>query len=69
MRMPIDRSKCVVLQNPKTIEFEIVRTTLIPCLLKMAQHTKKEPIPQKFFEISDVCLLDPDSETGAVNIR
>lgn len=45
MRLPVNTSECVVVSNPKTIEFEIVRTSLIPCLLKIAQLTKKEPIP------------------------
>lgn len=69
MRRRVDPTECVVLTNPKTVEFEIVRTSLLPCLLKMATHTKKEPIPQKFFEISDICVLDPASETGAKNSR
>lgn len=69
MRRAVDPAEAVILSNPKTIEFEIVRTSLLPCLLKMATHTRKEPIPQKFFEVSDVCVLDPASDTGSKNIR
>lgn len=62
--------ECVRLSNPKTIEFEMVRTSLIPGLLKCLQGNKKEPIPQKVFELSDcVVLADDKSETGATNIR
>lgn len=33
------------------------------------QENKKESIPQKVFEISDCCVLQPGSETGARNVR
>lgn len=55
--------------NPKTLEFEIVRTSLLPCLMKCLQGNRKEPIPQKIFELSDCVRLDPASETGATNVR
>ena len=69
MRQEVDLSECVQLSNPKTIEFEVVRTTLLPGLLKCLKENKKEPIPQKLFEISDCCVLDPGSETGSKNVR
>ena len=69
MRQEVDFSECVQLSNPKTIEFEIVRTTLMPGLLKCLQYNRKNPIPQKVFEISDCVVLDPASETGAKNVR
>ena len=34
MRQEVNLKECVQLSNPKTIEFEIVRTTLLPGLLK-----------------------------------
>ena len=46
-----------------------MRTSLVPGLLNCLQGNKKEPIPQKLFEISDCCVLDPESETGAKNVR
>lgn len=61
--------ECVVLSNPKTVEFEIVRTTLMPGLLKCLQFNKKNSIPQKAFEISDCVVLDGTSDTGARNVR
>ena len=69
MRQEVDLSECVQLSNPKTIEFEIVRTTLLPGLLKCLKENKKEQLPQKLFEISDCCVLDGESETGAKNVR
>ena len=61
--------ECVQLSNPKTQEFEIVRTSLMPGLLKCLNFNRKNPIPQKVFEISDCVVLDPESDTGARNVR
>lgn len=69
MRLPVDLDQAVQLSNPKTIEFEIVRTSLLPGLLKCLNQNKKESIPQKVFEVSDCVVLDPSTETGARNTR
>ena len=61
--------ECVQLSNPKTQEFEIVRTSLMPGLLKCLSYNRKNPIPQKVFEISDCVIQDPESDTGAKNVR
>lgn len=42
------------ISNPKTLEFQVVRTTLIPGLLKTISSNKQLPLPLKLFEISDV---------------
>jgi len=69
LNLPIDADQCVTLANPKTLEYEMVRTSMIPGLLMTLQENKKEQIPQKVFEISDCSVLMPDSETGARNVR
>lgn len=69
MRQKIDLDECVTVGNPKTLEFEQVRTSLIPGLLKTLKENKNEPIPQKVFEISDCVVLDQTTDTGAKNIR
>jgi phenylalanyl-tRNA synthetase beta chain len=69
MRLPTDLNECVQVGNPKTLEFEMVRTTLIPGLLKTLKENKNEPIPQKVFEISDCVVLSNETDTGAVNVR
>lgn len=53
----------------KTAEFEVFRTSLIPCILKTIEKNQKSPLPIKLFEISDVVLLDEKCETGAYNRR
>ncbi|XP_059053514.1 phenylalanine--tRNA ligase beta subunit [Achroia grisella] len=57
------------ISNPKTLEFQVVRTVLLPGLLKTLASNKKMPLPLKLFEISDVVLLDKTAETGARNCR
>ncbi|XP_043286852.1 phenylalanine--tRNA ligase beta subunit [Venturia canescens] len=59
----------VTISNPKTLEFQVARTCLLPGLLKTLAANKKMPLPLRLFEVSDVVLLDPDSECGARNER
>mmetsp|Transcript_17696 Transcript_17696/g.12629 ORF Transcript_17696/g.12629 Transcript_17696/m.12629 type:complete len:204 (+) Transcript_17696:490-1101(+) len=69
LRKELDFNECVQIANPKTIEFEIVRTHLTPGLLKTFFGNSKEPLPQRIFEVSDVVTLDPTAETNARNHR
>ena len=46
----------VHVSNPKTYEFQVCRTALLPGLLKTCQANKKLPLPIKLFEISDVVM-------------
>jgi phenylalanyl-tRNA synthetase beta chain len=50
----------VSLSNPANQEYEVVRTTLLPGLLKTLQHNKSASFSNgfKLFEISDVVLVD-----------
>ncbi|KAF7292377.1 Phenylalanyl-tRNA synthetase subunit beta [Mycena chlorophos] len=64
-----DGKTAVKIANPKTLEFQIVRTTLIPGLLKTIRENKAHPLPIKVFETSDVVVKDPKRERQARNIR
>lgn len=44
LRRPFNANEAVQLANPKTIEFEIVRTSLIPGLLKVLQSNTDESV-------------------------
>ncbi|KAG7309947.1 hypothetical protein JYU34_004463 [Plutella xylostella] len=55
--------------NPKTLEFQVVRTTLLPGLLKTLAANRGLPLPVRLFELSDVVLRDDSAECGAVNAR
>ena len=45
MRQEVNYSECVQISNPKALEFQIVRTSLLPGLMKCLQGNKGEPIP------------------------
>ena len=69
-------SAAVSLSNPANVEYQVVRTTLLPGLLKTLQHNKSASFTAgfKLFEISDVVLPDNEhvvAETivGAKNVR
>jgi hypothetical protein len=64
-----DGTKVVRLANPKTLEYQVVRTSLLPGLLKTVRENKAHPLPLKVFETSDVVIKDPDAERQARNIR
>ncbi|KAL8276470.1 hypothetical protein RQP46_011120 [Phenoliferia psychrophenolica] len=59
----------VVLANPKTIEYQIVRTSLLPGLLKTLRENRKHVLPIRIFEVSDVVVKDPTQERQARNVR
>ncbi len=53
----------VKLANPVSADYSIIRTNLLPSLLKNLAVSKHHVYPQKMFEISDVITLNEDSET------
>ncbi len=69
LRRPI--GPAVSLSNPANIEYEVVRTTLIPGALKTLAHNKSisHKVGVKLFEISDIVNAVPTSDIGAVNHR
>ncbi|XP_015120127.1 phenylalanine--tRNA ligase beta subunit [Diachasma alloeum] len=64
-----DKIPAVTISNPKTLEFQVARTCLLPGLLKTISANKKMPLPLKLFEVSDVVLKDKKAECGARNER
>ena len=55
---------CVKLVNPVSNEFTIMRTRLLPTLMKNLTDNRHESFPQKLFEVSDVVTLNNNRETG-----
>jgi|UniRef100_A0ACD5XND2 phenylalanyl-tRNA synthetase beta chain len=64
-----DGNKAVIIGNPRTSEFEVVRTSLMSCLLKTLKHNIDHPRPIKIFEVGDVVTLDTSCDVGASNNR
>ncbi|XP_077205029.1 phenylalanine--tRNA ligase beta subunit [Paroedura picta] len=69
MGIDISATKAVHIANPKTAEFQVARTTLLPGLLKTIAANRKMPLPLKLFEISDIVVKDPAKDVGARNHR
>jgi phenylalanyl-tRNA synthetase beta chain len=76
LQCPILEDHAVSLSNPANIEYQVVRTTLLPGLLKTLQHNKSASFSNgfKLFEISDVVVVDKEhvvTETivGTKNVR
>jgi len=64
-----DGKTAVRLANPKTAEYQVVRTTLLPGLLKTIRENKHHSLPIKIFEVSDVAFKAPELERKSRNER
>ncbi|KAL6414831.1 phenylalanyl-tRNA synthetase beta chain [Ilyonectria robusta] len=64
-----DGNTVVRLANPKTAEYQVVRSTLLPGLLKTIRENKGHSVPMKIFEVSDVVFKDESLERRARNER
>lgn len=64
-----DGKTAVRLANPKTAEYQVVRTSLLPGLLKTIRENKKHSVPIKVFEAADVSFKAPELERKARNER
>lgn len=64
-----DKTQAVVLENPKTLEYQVVRTSLLPGLLKTIRENRKHSLPVKVFEVSDIVTKNEALERRAENHR
>ncbi|KAF8165223.1 hypothetical protein B0H34DRAFT_688366 [Crassisporium funariophilum] len=64
-----DGNTAIKIANPKTLEFQVVRTSLIPGLLKTIRENRSHALPIKIFETSDVVFKDVSRERQARNER
>lgn len=69
LRQPLENSGAVHIANPKTLDFQVARTCLLPGILRTLSANRKMPLPMKLFEISDVVLKDASRDVGAKNLR
>jgi len=66
MRQKVGRA--VKLANPVSMEYSIIRESLLPGLMKNLMDNKHESYPQRLFEVSDVIKIDEKVETGTVRL-
>lgn len=64
-----DKFTAVIVGNPRSADFEAVRTSLLPGMLKTIAHNKDHPKPIKIYEVGDVAILDKLKDVGAINRR
>lgn len=69
LRQVDDNKTAVKLENPKTFEYQVVRTTLLPGLLKTVRENRKHSLPIKVFECGDIVLKKDNIERKAINQR
>jgi phenylalanyl-tRNA synthetase beta chain len=64
-----DGKTAIRLQNPKSAEYQIVRTSLLPGLLKTIKENRHHALPLRLFEVSDVGFKDLSRERKTRNER
>lgn len=69
MGKKIEDVNAVHIANPKTAEFQIARTSLLPGVLKTLYHNKGMPLPLRLFEMGDIVRQDPTKDVGSRNER
>lgn len=57
-----DDPRAIQISNPKTLDFQVGRTTLLPGLLRSVANNKKNKVPFKFFELGDVLFHDTEGD-------
>lgn len=62
-----DGKTAVQLANPKTLEYQVVRTSLLPGILKTIRENRKHSLPIKVFEAADVVFKNEKLERKAFN--
>lgn len=63
-------TEAILLENPKSLEYQLVRTSLLPGLLKTLRENRKHSLPLRLFEVSDVGFKDEsEKERCARNER
>ncbi|KAL5108206.1 Phenylalanine--tRNA ligase beta subunit [Taenia crassiceps] len=65
----LESQPAVYIGNPKTLDFQVVRTTLLPGLLSTLSNNRSLPLPLKLFEVQDVVLKDSSKDVGCRNNR
>ncbi|CAI8508226.1 unnamed protein product [Hanseniaspora opuntiae] len=69
LRQKDNGDKVVELANPKTAEYQVVRTTLLPGILKTVKENRKHTLPIRVFETGDVVFKNLEMERKAYNER
>jgi phenylalanyl-tRNA synthetase beta chain len=64
-RMEIPEVPLCETENPKMEAYDSLRNWLLPSVMEILSFNKHHPYPQNLFEVDDVVVIDPTTETGA----
>jgi len=64
-----DGKTAAIVGNPAALDFQVVRSSLLPGVLRTLGHNKDAALPVRLFEVGDVVLLDGSHDVGARNVR
>jgi phenylalanyl-tRNA synthetase beta chain len=68
-RMEMPEEPLCETENPKMEAYDSLRNNLLPSLMEILSFNKHHPYPQNLYEVDDVVVIDPTTETGARNLR
>ncbi|TRO54699.1 phenylalanine--tRNA ligase subunit beta, partial [Candidatus Bathyarchaeota archaeon] len=64
-RMDMPEAPICETENPKMEAYDSLRTWLLPSVMEILSFNKHHPYPQNLYEVDDVVVIDPTTETGA----
>ena len=68
-RMSLSEEPICETDNPKMEAYDSLRNRLLPGLMEVLSTNKHHPYPQNLYEVDDVVVIDPSTETGARSRR
>jgi len=68
-RMSLPDEPICETDNPKMEAYDSLRNRLLPSLMEVLSTNKHHPYPQNLYEVDDVVVIDPSTETGARSKR
>jgi phenylalanyl-tRNA synthetase beta chain len=64
-RMMLPEEQICETENPKMEAYDSLRNRLLPSVMEILSFNKHHPYPQNLYEVDDVVIIDPSTETGA----
>ena len=68
-RMTMEEEPICEIANPKMEAYDSLRIRLLPGIMETLSLNKHHPYPQNLYEVDDVVVIDPTTETGARNMK
>jgi phenylalanyl-tRNA synthetase beta chain len=62
-QMNLPAKGAVEIENPKSMEYHLVRNSLLPGILDFLSENTAQELPHRVFEVGDVVVLDKKAET------